>query len=52
MAVETFYFVQKYLETWHEMMTTDKKKIPLWSTRMHIALKAYKVRIIIIYILI
>ncbi|CAH1404037.1 unnamed protein product [Nezara viridula] len=42
MSVETFYFVQKYLETWHEMMVTDKKKIPLWSTRMHIALKAYK----------
>ncbi|XP_066907023.1 protein timeless homolog [Halyomorpha halys] len=42
MSVETFYFVQKYLETWHEMMVTDKKKLPLWSTRMHIALKAYK----------
>nr|UHH90575.1 timeless-m [Pyrrhocoris apterus] len=42
MAVETFHFVQKYLETWYEMMTTDKKRIPLWSARMHLTLKAYK----------
>ncbi|XP_014246467.1 protein timeless homolog [Cimex lectularius] len=42
MAVETFHFVQKCLETWYEIMTTDKKKIKLWSFRMHLALKAYK----------
>lgn len=44
MSVETFHFVQKYLENWFEMMATDKKRIPLWSSRMHIALNAYKVR--------
>ncbi|XP_073971907.1 circadian regulator timeout isoform X3 [Rhodnius prolixus] len=42
MSVETFHFVQKYLENWFEMMATDKKRIPLWSSRMHIALNAYK----------
>ncbi|KAF6207220.1 hypothetical protein GE061_018460 [Apolygus lucorum] len=42
LSVQTFQFIQKYLETWHDMMTTDKKKLPLWSYRSHLALRAYK----------
>nr|XP_018907854.1 PREDICTED: protein timeless homolog [Bemisia tabaci] len=42
LSVHIFHFVQSQLETWMEMMITDKKKIPVWSKRMHLALKAYK----------
>lgn len=31
------------MEQYYEMMITDKKKIPLWSHRLHSALKAYQV---------
>lgn len=31
------------MEHYYEMMITDKKKIPLWSRRLHLALKAYQV---------
>ncbi|XP_048512372.1 protein timeless homolog isoform X2 [Athalia rosae] len=42
MSTETFYFVQKQLEHYYEMMITDKKNVPLWSKRLHLALKAYQ----------
>lgn len=43
-STEVFHFVQRQLEQYYEMMITDKKKIPLWSRRLHLALKAYQVR--------
>ncbi|ROT65639.1 Timeless-like protein [Penaeus vannamei] len=42
LSVQTFHYIQTNLDTYYEMMTTDKKKIPLWSRRMHKALKAYQ----------
>lgn len=32
------------MEQYYEMIITDKKRIPLWSCRLHLALKAYQVR--------
>lgn len=42
-STEVFYLVQRQMEQYYEMMITDKKKIPLWSRRLHLALKAYQV---------
>ncbi|XP_063230357.1 protein timeless homolog isoform X2 [Bacillus rossius redtenbacheri] len=42
MHVQTFHFVQTQLENCYEMMVTDKKKLRLWSKRMHLALQAYQ----------
>ncbi|XP_029034529.1 protein timeless homolog isoform X2 [Osmia bicornis bicornis] len=41
-STETFYLVQKQMDQYYEMMTVDKKKIPVWSRRLHVALKAYQ----------
>ncbi|XP_075231659.1 protein timeless homolog [Lycorma delicatula] len=41
-SIETFHFVQTQLEIWNDLMTIDKKKIPLLSRRMHLALNAYQ----------
>ncbi|XP_050450903.1 protein timeless homolog [Cataglyphis hispanica] len=41
-STEVFYLVQRQMEQYYEMMITDKKKIPLWSRRLHLALKAYQ----------
>lgn len=40
--IQTFHYIQTNLETYYEMMQTDKKKIPLWSRRMHKGLGAYR----------
>ncbi|KAK8723590.1 hypothetical protein OTU49_011453 [Cherax quadricarinatus] len=42
LSVEIFHYIQTHLENYFEMMATDKKKIPLWSRRMHKALRAYQ----------
>ncbi|XP_042223789.1 protein timeless homolog [Homarus americanus] len=42
LSVQTVHYIQTNLETYYETMTTDKKKIPLWSRRMHRALGAYR----------
>ncbi|XP_042877504.1 protein timeless homolog [Penaeus japonicus] len=42
LSVQTFHYIQTNLDSYYEMMTTDKKKIPLWSRRMHKALRAYQ----------
>ncbi|XP_069688768.1 protein timeless homolog [Periplaneta americana] len=42
MSVQTFHFVQTQLENCYDMMTSDKKKLLLWSRRMHLALRAYQ----------
>ncbi|XP_049842526.1 protein timeless homolog [Schistocerca gregaria] len=42
MSVQTFHFVQTQMESCYANMVCDKKKISLWSRRMHVALKAYQ----------
>ncbi|KAI5728936.1 hypothetical protein M8J77_023446 [Diaphorina citri] len=42
MAVNIFHFLQTQIDTWLSNMAIEKKKITLWSRRVHIALKAYK----------
>ncbi|XP_012222325.1 protein timeless homolog isoform X1 [Linepithema humile] len=41
-STEVFHLVQRQMEEYYEMMITDKKKIPLWARRLHLALKAYQ----------
>lgn len=42
MSVQTFHFVQQQMENYFDMINTDKKKLRLWSRRLHLALLAYK----------
>ncbi|XP_066948216.1 protein timeless homolog [Macrobrachium rosenbergii] len=42
LSIQIFHYLQTNLENYHGMMTTDKKKIPLWSRRMHKAVRAYQ----------
>lgn len=42
MSIQTFHFVQQQMETYFDMINTDKKKLRLWSKRLHLALLAYK----------
>ncbi|KOC61872.1 Protein timeless like protein [Habropoda laboriosa] len=41
-STETFHFAQREMENFYEMIVTDKKRIAIWSHRLHIALKAYQ----------
>lgn len=43
-STEVFHLVQRQLEHYYDMILTDKKRIPVWSHRLHLALKAYQVR--------
>lgn len=43
MALNIIHFVQERIDESRVNMLTDKKKIPVWSKRMHLGLKAYKV---------
>lgn len=45
MSVQTFHYIQTQLENCYDMLSSDKKKMLLWSRRMHLALRAYKVKI-------
>jgi len=42
MSVQTFHYVQQQSENFFDMMSTDKKKLKLWSRRLHLALLAYR----------
>lgn len=42
MSNEIFHYVQQQMENNFDMITSDKKKWPLWSKRLHLALQAYK----------
>ncbi|ODN02653.1 Protein timeless [Orchesella cincta] len=42
MSTSTFHYVQTLLDRYQGMMVTDKEKIPFWSRRAHMALKAYQ----------
>ncbi|EFN81173.1 Protein timeless-like protein [Harpegnathos saltator] len=37
-----FHLVQRQMDQYYEMILTDKKRIPAWSRRLHVALKAYQ----------
>uniref|UniRef100_A0AAR5P976 Timeless N-terminal domain-containing protein n=1 Tax=Dendroctonus ponderosae TaxID=77166 RepID=A0AAR5P976_DENPD len=41
-AVQTFHYVQRQSETFYDLMSTDGKKLILWSRRLHLALLAYR----------
>lgn len=41
LSIQSVHYIQTNIENYHEMMTTEKKKIPLWSRRMHNGLRAY-----------
>lgn len=42
MSVQAFHYVQQLSENYFDLMQTDKKKIRLWSKRLHLALLAYR----------
>lgn len=42
MSVRTFHYVQQLMDSYFDGIQTDKKKITLWSRRLHIALLAYR----------
>ncbi|KAL1505671.1 hypothetical protein ABEB36_005177 [Hypothenemus hampei] len=42
MSVQTFHYLQQQSEKAYDMMTSDKKKLKIWSRRLHIALLAYR----------
>lgn len=42
MSVQTFHYVQQLSENYFDLMQTDKKKLRLWSKRLHLALLAYR----------
>lgn len=42
MSVSTFHYIQTQLENYQEMMISEKKKISVWSKRMHLSLMAYR----------
>lgn len=42
MSVQTFHYVQQLSENYFDLMSTDKKKLRLWSKRLHLALLAYR----------
>nr|WJN01327.1 timeout protein [Pachycrepoideus vindemmiae] len=41
-STEVFYLVQRQIEHNYEMITTDKKKVAFWSTRLHLGINAYQ----------
>ncbi|XP_053978576.1 protein timeless homolog isoform X1 [Hylaeus volcanicus] len=41
-STEVFHVVQRQMEHYYEMMLMNKKQIPVWSRRLHVALKAYQ----------
>lgn len=42
MSIQTLHYVQQLMENHFDMIQTDKKKGVLWSTRLHLALLAYR----------
>lgn len=41
-SIPTFHFVQQQMEHYFDMISSDKKKLLLWSKRLHLALLAYR----------
>ncbi|KAK2582183.1 hypothetical protein KPH14_004539 [Odynerus spinipes] len=41
-STEIFYLIQRQMDQYYEMIVTDKKRIPIWSHRLHLALKSYQ----------
>lgn len=42
MSIQSFHYVQKQTEKYYDLISTDKKKLRLWSRRLHLALLAYR----------
>ncbi|KAF7285717.1 hypothetical protein GWI33_010138 [Rhynchophorus ferrugineus] len=42
MSVQSFHYVQQQSEKYFDMISSDKKKLKLWSRRLHLALVAYR----------
>ncbi|CAH1127073.1 unnamed protein product [Ceutorhynchus assimilis] len=42
MSVQTFHYVQQQSENFYDMIGVDKKKLKLWSRRLHLAVLAYR----------
>ncbi|XP_066149968.1 protein timeless homolog isoform X2 [Euwallacea fornicatus] len=42
LSVQTFHYVQQQSENFYDMMATDKKKLKLWSRRLHLTVLAYR----------
>lgn len=42
MQVGLFHYIQTLVDTYSEMLVVDKKKVPIWSRRLHVALRAYQ----------
>lgn len=42
MSVQSFHYVQQLSENYFDLMQTDKKKLRLWSRRLHLAVLAYR----------
>ncbi|XP_023688185.2 protein timeless homolog isoform X1 [Paramormyrops kingsleyae] len=42
MSIRAFHFIERNITNYYEMMLTDRKEATSWSSRMHLALKAYQ----------
>ncbi|XP_060524214.1 protein timeless homolog isoform X2 [Cylas formicarius] len=42
MSVQTFHYVQQQSEQFYDLIASDKKRLKLWSKRLHVALLAYR----------
>ncbi|XP_061584565.1 protein timeless homolog isoform X2 [Cololabis saira] len=42
MSIRAFHFIERNITNYYEMLLTDRKEATSWSSRMHLALKAYQ----------
>ncbi|KAM3621383.1 uncharacterized protein V6R79_010566 [Siganus canaliculatus] len=42
LSIRAFYFIERNITNYYEMILTDRKEATSWSRRMHLALKAYQ----------
>jgi timeless len=40
-SLSVFHYVVKQIDHYSDMMVTDKRKVPLWGKRLHLAVRAY-----------
>lgn len=51
LSVQTFHFVQQQCENYLDLMKTNKKKILIWSKRLHTALLSYKELLLTLFVM-
>ncbi|XP_056642812.1 protein timeless homolog [Diorhabda sublineata] len=51
LSVQTFHFVQQQCENYLDLMKTDKKKVLIWSKRLHTALLSYKELLLTLFVM-